>query len=90
MGDFCRVTTVAYIEQISDEDARGLLAELYEQARKRAGRVYNILRIQSQSPRALRAMIELYMATMFGPSPLSRAQREMLAVVVSRANRCHY
>jgi AhpD family alkylhydroperoxidase len=27
---------------------------------------------------------------MHGPSPLSRAQREMLAVVVSRANDCHY
>jgi AhpD family alkylhydroperoxidase len=27
---------------------------------------------------------------MFAPSELSRAERELLAVVVSRANDCHY
>ncbi len=32
----------------------------------------------------------LYVATMHQPSPLTRAQREMLAVVVSKADACHY
>jgi alkylhydroperoxidase family enzyme len=32
----------------------------------------------------------LYKAIMFGPSKLSRVERELLAVVVSRANSCHY
>ena len=32
----------------------------------------------------------MYLAVMFGKSDLSRAQREMLAVVVSAANQCHY
>jgi alkylhydroperoxidase family enzyme len=32
----------------------------------------------------------LYAAIMFGPSELSRADRELLAVVVSVANDCHY
>ncbi len=32
----------------------------------------------------------LYRAVMFGPSELSRTERELLAVVVSNANDCHY
>ena len=32
----------------------------------------------------------LYREVMFGRSELSRADREFLAVVVSRANDCHY
>ena len=38
----------------------------------------------------LRASMQMYRAVMFGDSPLLRHQREMLAVVVSRANRCRY
>jgi alkylhydroperoxidase family enzyme len=34
--------------------------------------------------------MELYVAVMRGESALTRARREMLAVVVSRANGCHY
>jgi alkylhydroperoxidase family enzyme len=32
----------------------------------------------------------LFRAIMYGPSPLSRYQREMIAVVVSAINKCHY
>ncbi len=81
---------MAFIKQISDEEATGLLARLYEQARRRAGRVFSILRIQSQNPQTLQAGMGLYTTLMFGASPLSRAQREMLAVVVSRENDCFY
>jgi alkylhydroperoxidase family enzyme len=42
------------------------------------------------NPAVLRASMQLYGAIMHGPSPLSRRQREMLAVVVSRANGCVY
>jgi len=81
---------MAFIRQIDEADATGPLAEFYKQARKRAGRVFGILRIQSQNPAALQAGMELYKTLMFGRSPLSRGQREMLAVVVSRANDCFY
>ncbi|MDZ7659008.1 MAG: carboxymuconolactone decarboxylase family protein [Fodinibius sp.] len=36
------------------------------------------------------AHMDLYMSIMFSKSPLSRAQREMMAVVVSVANDCEY
>ena len=74
---------MAYIDIIETDQAKGELKALYDQAEPRAGRVHNILKIMSRSPRALKASMELYTGTMFGPSELSRAQREMLAVVVS-------
>lgn len=50
----------------------------------------NILRIHGVHSRVMRQHYDLYMELMRGPSPLSRIQREMLAVVVSAANGCHY
>jgi alkylhydroperoxidase family enzyme len=81
---------VAYIETIGPGDADGELKRLYDEATRRAGRVYGILRLQSLNPPVLAASIELYKAVMFGPSPLSRAEREAIAVTVSRANDCFY
>lgn len=50
----------------------------------------NILRIHGVHPRIMRLHYDLYSELMRGPSPLSRVQREMLAVAVSVVNRCHY
>jgi len=38
----------------------------------------------------MRDSIRLYSTIMFGDSPLTRAQREMIAVVTSEVNECHY
>jgi len=81
---------MAFVRTIPESQAIGQLAEIYSAAIKRAGRVFQILKIQSQNPASLQGMLDLYVATMRGPSPLSRTQREMLAVVVSHANQCHY
>ena len=81
---------MAWIRQIPLAEATGKLRELYDAAIERAGRVFGILRVQSLAPHTLDASTEMYRAIMFGPSPLSRRQREMLAVVTSRANRCFY
>jgi uncharacterized peroxidase-related enzyme len=81
---------MAWIKIIEPEQASGELKEEYEKAVRRAGKVFNILKIQSLNARVLRASMDLYLATMYGPSGLSRAEREMLATVVSGANRCFY
>ncbi len=81
---------MAYVRIIGEKEAQGALARVYDAARKRAGRIFNILRIQSQSPDALQACMSAYSVIMKGESALSRAQREMLAVVVSRINGCRY
>ena len=79
-----------WIKVIEPKDATGDLKQEYDDAVKRAGKVFNILKVQSLNPGALRASMQMYRATMFGPSDLSRAEREMLATVVSWANHCFY
>lgn len=79
-----------YIKQITLDQASGLLKRELEKAVARAGRVWNIVQIMSLNARTMKASMEMYGATMFKESPLSRQQREMLAVVVSRVNHCHY
>ena len=79
-----------YIRQVSDGEAAGDAKRELDAARKRAGRVWNIVRVMTPNPAALRASMQLYRAVMYGESPLTRQQREMLAVVVSAANGCVY
>lgn len=79
-----------WIEQVPVEEATGPLKRLYDDAVKRAGRVWNIVRIMSLNPPVLRDSIRIYAATMFGESPLTRVQRELLATVVSAELHCHY
>ena len=55
---------MAWVETISKRKADGLLKRVYDAALKRAGQVYNILKVQSQSPEALDACMQLYSATM--------------------------
>ena len=82
---------MAWIETVAPERAKGLLERLYRAAIERAGRVYNILSIQSQRPKVLRASTRLYLEVMRSDeSGLTRAQREMIATAVSSLNRCHY
>jgi len=81
---------MAYIEMIEPEEASGALKTEYETAIKRAGRVFNILKVQSLNADTLRASMQLYLATMHRPSGLSRAERELLATVVSQVNNCFY
>jgi alkylhydroperoxidase family enzyme len=81
---------VPHLELIGPEDADGLLAEEYEAAMGRAGKVYNIVRSMSLNPAVLRQSMELYKAIMFGPSGLTRQERELLATVVSATNECYY
>jgi alkylhydroperoxidase family enzyme len=38
----------------------------------------------------MRDSMRIYQSIMYGPSPLTRAQREMMAVVTSQINDCHY
>jgi len=79
-----------YIEQVPVGEAKGLLKKLLDEAMERAGRVWHIIHIMSQNPRAMDASMAFYGAIMCGPSPLTRWQREMMATVTSKANDCFY
>ena len=82
---------MAWIETVPPHEATGLLRRLYDDAVRRAGKVFQVVRLQSRRPRVLRNSTMLYTELMFSKSSaLSRAQREMIATAVSRANGCHY
>lgn len=81
---------VPYIHTVPYDDSDGLLRREYDAAIKRAGKVFNVVGIQSLHPRVLRASIALYQTLMMGEGALPRWTRELLAVVVSRENGCHY
>ena len=81
---------MSYIDTIEIEDAEGIVKQEYDKGNRRAGRVFNILKIMSRSPLALKESMRMYLAIMYGESELSRAQREMLATVVSQVNHCYY
>lgn len=81
----------AWIEIIPEEEAQGELKALYEQEfdPEKQG-TDNILAVHSLNPPTLRAHADLYHTVMHAKSPLSRSEREMVAVVVSAINQCHY
>ena len=72
------------------DEATGLLASEYDAAVGRAGKIFNIVKAMSLRPETLQASMGMYKTIMFGPSSLSRAERELLATVTSSANDCHY
>ncbi len=81
---------MAWIYQVPVEEATGALKQEYDKSIKRAGRVWNIVHIMSLNPSVMRASMQQYLVIMFGASPVSRFQRELLATVVSAELKCHY
>ena len=81
---------MAHLRLIDVDAATGRLREEYDAAVRRAGKVFNIVKAMSLRPGVLRRSMELYKAVMFGPSGLTRAERELLGTVTSQINECHY
>jgi alkylhydroperoxidase family enzyme len=82
---------MAWIRTVEPAEAQGLLRRLYDAAVGRAGRVFNVIRIQSLRPKVLRSSTHLYQEVMHsGDNGLSRVQREMIATTVSQLNGCFY
>ena len=79
-----------WIDQVPIAEATGHLRKLFDAAIERAGRVWHIIHVQSVNPQTLEASTRLYATVLKGASPLSRIQRELLAVVVSAEVSCHY
>jgi uncharacterized peroxidase-related enzyme len=69
-----------------DEDMR----RYFEVCQEKLGLVPNVLRTFSRNQDKLRAFAQYYNTLMLAPSGLTKLEREMVAVVVSSANRCFY
>ncbi len=82
---------VAWIRTVDETEAADHVKAMYEALIKQRGWVPNIVKVHSIRPDGLRAAMQMMNATMYSQtSGLTRAQREMIATVVSVANRCHY
>jgi uncharacterized peroxidase-related enzyme len=81
---------MAWIEIIPEEGATGDLKEAYDDIAGRRGKLSNIMRVHSLRPEAMRAHMDLYLSLLFSRSGLSRAERELIATVVSATNQCRY
>ncbi len=78
------------IKVIQHNQAQGELLDIYNNIVKTRGQLADVHKIQSLRPKSIVAHMELYMEIMFKKSELSRANREMIATVVSVANGCLY
>lgn len=85
-----KCSDMAWIRQISEGEAEGGIATVYDAARKRAGGIANIIRVMSQDAATTEASMQFYIRLMKSPNALSAARREMLAAVVSNINDCYY
>lgn len=81
---------MAFIRTIPDAEATGSLALLYQRVGNPDGTIDNVMKIHSLNEAALAGHFEVYVAAMHRPSPLPRAERELIGVVVSRINGCGY
>ena len=81
---------MAWIDTINERDADGSLKDQYEKLKDSRSGVDNILKIHSLNPESLDAHVQLYKTIMYGKSPIRRVNREMIAVLVSSINQCHY
>lgn len=81
---------MARINVIGQEEATGRLKEVYDGIIASRGKLAEVHQIQSLRPESIVAHMQLYMEIMFSRSELSRAEREMMAVVVSACNDCEY
>ncbi len=78
-----------WIRTIDEPD--GDLADLYRaNADPESGRLDFILKAHSLHPDGFRAHVALYRAVMKPTPTLPRAEREMIALVVSAINGCRY
>jgi alkylhydroperoxidase family enzyme len=81
----------AWIETVAEADADDELGELYERVRDPVSdRLDHIMMVHSLHPAGMQAHFDLYTAVMRATAGLRGAEREMIALVVSQLNACHY
>ena len=81
---------MAWIRVVPPSEATGKLKDEYARAEKERGAVAHMHAITSLHPGALDAHLSLYEEIHFAEGPLSRRERELIATVVSRENKCAY
>ncbi len=82
-----------HVSALGVPDANGLdddLKAIWAKCVDKLGFVPNVFNTYSLKPQRLRNFMAMYNEVMLSKSGLSKLEREMVAVVVSSANRCYY
>lgn len=82
---------MSWIEVVDDAEWDGDLAALRARVvDPKSGKVDHIIGVHSLNPRSLDAHDTLYRSAMRGTATLRKVDRELIALVVSTINECHY
>ena len=83
---------VVRIELPAEDGLDPNIRKYFDKCREKLGLVPNVLRAYTGNPAKFRAFIQFYNQLMLDEETcsLSKLEREMIAVVVSSANRCYY
>ena len=80
---------MSWIKVLEEQEATGDLAEYYKEAKTDGRRISNIHKVMSLNPASMRA-IDAFQSSWRENAALSGRHREMVALVTSALNRCHY
>lgn len=81
---------MTWIRTVDPKSADGRTKQVYDSILEKRGHIANVFVAEGMEPEALAHQVDLYMELMLGPGPLSREEREMIAVMVSAANKSPY
>ena len=79
-----------YVRTIPFEESQGELTEAYDIMIKNLERIPNVQAVSSLKPNIMKPLVAYVGSAMFGKSGVSRAERKMVAAVVSATNECQY
>lgn len=79
-----------WISTARAEDASGPLREIFERFKIERGRMFTPYEVFTNNGPVLAAVAQLNDTIRFGPSELSRPQREMIAALTSALNDCTF
>ena len=79
-----------WIRTVPAEEASGVLREIFDRFKIGQGRMFTPYEVLTNNGPALAAVAQLNDSVRFGPSELTRAQREMIAALTSALNDCTF
>ena len=79
-----------YVRTVPYEEAEGDLKSAYDTMLKSRGMISNVHAASSLRPHIINTLVDHVQAVMFTGSGLTRAERGMIAAVVSAVNKCQY
>ncbi len=80
---------MAVVDPVPEEKAPGELKEIYEQLKRRAGKVPNVFAAMAHRPEALKTFLAFYIVAT-GPGAVEPRYKELAYLKASMTNGCEY